>query len=111
MEVRAAGKYIRVSPSKAREVAQLIKGKSVNEAMSTLTLTPKKASNIVKGILNSAIANAKHRYGLTDEALFVKLALVDKGPTLKRVKPRARGRADLVRKRTSHITVILESKS
>jgi len=111
MEVRAAGKYIRISPFKAQKVAELIKGKPVNKAMDILTLTPQKASNIMKDILNSAIANARDRYGLTSETLFVKYALVDKGPTLKRIKPRARGRADLIRKRTSHITIVLESKS
>lgn len=111
MEVRAAGKYIRVSPSKAQKVADLIKGKSVNEAMNILAFTPRKTCNIMRDILNSAMANARDGYGLTGEALFVKSALVDKGPTLKRVKPRARGRADLIRKRTSHITIVLESRT
>lgn len=111
MEVRAAGKYIRISPTKAQPIAELIRGKSVDKAVDILSLTPKKASRVTGDILNSAIANARDRYGLTNDNLFVKQALVDKGPTLKRVKPRARGRADLTRKRTSHITIILENRT
>jgi len=111
MEVRAAGKYIRVSPFKAQKVAALIRGKPVQEAMNILTLTPKKSCGIMKDILQSAIANAKNQHGLIEENLFVKFAQVDKGPTLKRIKPRARGRADLIRKRTSHITIVLDTKS
>lgn len=111
MEVRAAGKYIRISPFKAQKVAALIRGKSVDEALNILTLTPKKTCNIMKDILNSAIANAKNKHDLTEKTLFVKSAMVDKGPTLKRMKPRARGRADLMRKRSSHITIVLENRA
>lgn len=110
MEVQAKGKYIRISPFKAQKVAVLIRGKPVKQAMDLLTLTPKKAARIMKGILQSAIANAREKYGVEEDSLFVKSALVDKGPTLKRIKPRARGRADLMRKRTSHITIVLDTK-
>ncbi|MBC7189398.1 50S ribosomal protein L22 [Candidatus Aerophobetes bacterium] len=110
MEVQAKGRYVRISPFKAQKVAVLIRGKPVKQAMDLLTLTPKKAARIMKGILQSAIANAREKYGVEEENLFVKSALVDKGPTLKRIKPRARGRADLMRKRTSHITIVLDTK-
>jgi len=110
MEVQAAGKYTRISPFKAQKVAALIRGKPVNEAMSILTLTPNKGCRIIKNILQSAIANAKNQHGLSEKGLFVKFAQIDKGPTLKRIKPRARGRADLIRKRTSHITIVLDTK-
>ena len=110
MEVRAVGKYIRISPFKAQKVAELIRGKTVEEALNILKLTPKKASGIIEKILNSAIANAENNFDLSRDSLFVKIAQVDKGPTLKRIKPRARGRADLMRRRTSHITIVLDSK-
>jgi len=110
MEVRAVGRYIRVSPFKAQKVASLIKGKPVDEAIKILRLTPKKSSGIIENILKSAIANAKENFGLSEENLFVKHTLVGKGPTLKRIKPRARGRADLIRKRTSHITIVLDTR-
>ncbi len=110
MEVRAVGKYIRISPFKAQKVAELIRGKTVEEALNILKLTPKKASGIIEKILNSAIANAENNFDLSRDNLFVKIAQVDKGPTLKRIKPRARGRADLMRRRTSHITIVLDSK-
>ena len=111
MEVQAAGKYVRISPLKAQKVAALIRGRPADEAVNILTFTPKKGCKILKDILQSAIANAHNRYGLTKETLFVKFAQVDKGPTLKRTKPRARGRADLIRKRTSHITIVLDNMS
>lgn len=110
MEVKAAGRYIRVSPLKVREVVNLIRGKSVEEATQILKLTSKKSSGIIEDILQSAIANARENFGLSTDNLFVKNAQVGKGPTLKRVKPRARGRADLIRKRTSHITIILDTR-
>lgn len=111
MEVQATGKYIRISSSKVQKVAKLIRGKSVDEAINILTFTPKKGCRIMEGILRSAIANARDHYGLARETLFVKFAQVNQGPTLKRTKPRARGRADLIRKRTSHITIILDEGS
>ena len=109
MQVKAIGKYIRISPFKARRTANLIKGKRVQEAVSILKLTPRKSSRIIEKILKSAMANAKNNFNLFPDHLYVKKALVDKGPTLKRIKPRARGRADVMRRRTSHITIVLES--
>ncbi len=109
MEVKAVGKYIRISPFKARKIANLIKGKKVQEAASILKLTSHKSSRIIGKILKSAMANAENNFNLLPDHLYIKRALVDRGPVLRRVKPRARGRADLMRRRTSHITVVLES--
>jgi len=109
MEVKAVGKYIRISPFKARKIANLIKGKGAQEAASILKLTPQKSSRIIRKILRSAMANAENNFNLLPDRLYIKKALVDIGPTLKRMKPRARGRADIMRRRTSHITVVLES--
>ena len=109
MEVEATGKYIRISSSKVQKVARLIRGKSADEAINILVFTPRKGCRIMEAILRSAIANAKDRYGLAKETLFVKFAQVNQGPTLKGTKPRARGRADLIRKRTSHITIVLDT--
>ncbi len=109
MEVKASGKYIRISPFKARKIANLIKGKRAQEAASILKLTPQKSSRIIGKILKSAMANAENNFNLLPDHLYIKKALVDIGPTLKRMKPRARGRADIMRRRTSHITVVLES--
>jgi len=109
MEVKAVGKYIRVSPFKARRTANLIRGKRVQEAMSILKLTSRKSSRIIEKILKSAMANAENNFNLSPSSLYIKKALVDKGSTLKRIKPRARGRDDVIRKRTSHITIVLEA--
>jgi len=108
MEVRAVGKYIRVSPLKLKKVADLVRGKSINEAMNILNFAqPQNAQEVAK-VLKSALANARNNFGLEPDTLYVKNAVVDKGPVLKRIRPRARGRADLIRKRAAHITVILE---
>ena len=110
MEVCSVGKYIRISPFKACGVAKIIRGKPVVAAQGVLALTPKKAARIIKKVLDSAVANAKDRYNTGVEQLYVKSACVDKGPILKRIKPRARGRADRILKRYSRITIILEDK-
>ncbi|MEA1965434.1 MAG: 50S ribosomal protein L22 [Candidatus Aerophobetes bacterium] len=110
MEVKAIAKYVRVSPFKIKEIADLIQGKQVEKARSILNFAVKKNALLVEKVLKSALSNAENNFGLTPNGLYVKKVLVDKGPTFKRIKPRARGRADLVRRRTSHITVILEER-
>lgn len=109
MEVRAIGKFIKVSPFKARLVADLIRGKKVNEALAILKYSPKKASRIFEKLINSAMANAENNHKIDDvEKLFVSTVFVDHGPTMKRFMPRAMGRATRILKRTSHITVKLQ---
>jgi len=110
MEARAVARYIRISPWRARQVIDLIRGKSVREAEAILWATPKKASRIVAKVLKSAVANAEHNYNMDVDKLVVTRAYVDEGPTLKRYRPRAYGRADLRRRRTSHITVVVAEK-
>lgn len=107
MEVRAQVKYARISPKKVQAIVKEVRGKKVEEALRLLSLTPKKGARMVKKVLESAIGNAKNNFSLSPESLWVKNAWVDRGPMFKRIKPRAMGRADLIRKRTSHITVIL----
>jgi len=110
IEARAVAKYIMISPRKARQVVDLIRGKDVAEALAILKFTPHKATVPVTKVLKSAIANAEHNYELNSDNLYVKEIYVDAGPSLKRIKPRAQGRADLIRKRTSHITVVVSEK-
>ena len=102
-------KYVRISSSKVKLVIDLIRGKSVAEAIAILQNTPKAASPVVEKLLNSAIANAENNQGLLRDDLFVAEVFSGQGPTLKRYRPRAQGRASRIRKRTSHITIILDS--
>ena len=111
MEARASARYIRVTPMKARRVVDLIRGMDATEAQAVLRFAPQAASVPVGKVLDSAIANAVHNYNHNNvESLYVAEAFVDEGPTLKRFRPRAQGRAYRIRKRTSHITVVLASK-
>lgn len=110
MEAKAQARYIRIAPRKARQVIDLIRGKGVGEAMAILRYTPKKASAIIMKVLRSAIANAENNYDMDVHNLYVDRAWVDEGPTLRRFRPRAMGRATRIRKRTSHISVILKEK-
>jgi large subunit ribosomal protein L22 len=103
----AKAKYVRISASKVKIVIDLIRGKSVIEAGAILKATPKAASPIVEKVLNSAVANAENNKGLLRDDLIVAEVFADQGPTLRRFMPRAQGRASRIRKRTSHITVIL----
>jgi len=103
---RAIARYVRISASKVKVVIDLIRGKSVNEAVAILKATPKAASPIVEKLLNSAVANAENNKGLLRDDLYVAEVYADQGPTLKRYMPRAQGRATRIRKRTSHITII-----
>ena len=111
-EVRTAyarATYVRVSPMKARRVVDLIRNLPAQEALSVLKFAPQAASEPVAKVLASAIANAEHNFSLDPDTLFVSQAYVDEGPMLKRFRPRAQGRAYRIRKRTSHITVEVES--
>lgn len=105
MEAKACAKYVRISPLKARQVVDLIRGKSVQEAFVTLQFTPHKASPIVREVLKSAVANAENNHDMATDNLYVSFATVDQGPSIKRYKPRAMGRADGITKKTSHITI------
>ena len=111
MDARAGARFIRVSPRKARLVANLIRGKSIEEAMGILAMTQKKASPILRKVLLSASANVRHKDDedrkKTDSEIFIKEIRIDEGPTLKRIRPRAQGRAFRINKRTSHINVIV----
>ncbi len=110
MESKAVARYIRIAPRKVRLVVDLIRGKQVGEALAILKHTPKAASPVVEKLLKSAIANAEHNYELDPNNLVVGKIFVDQGPTLKRFRPRAMGRASRIHKRTSHITVVLNEK-
>lgn len=110
MEAKAIARYVRLTPRKARLVADLVRGKSALEALDVLSFTNKKAAEIIKKVLNSAIANATNNFEMDEEKLFVSTILIDEGPVLKRLKPRAMGRADIIRKKTSHVTVVVSEK-
>ncbi len=103
--------YARISSRKVKTVIDLIRNKNVGEALAILKLTPKAASELVEKLLKSAIANAENNHGMDVEKLYVAEIFANQGPTLKRVRPRAQGRAFRIRKRTSHITVVLKEKN
>ena len=105
MEVAAKLRGARLSAQKARLVADQVRGKKVEEALDILTFSPKKGAGLIKKVLESAIANAEHNEGADVDELRVNTIFVDEGLTLKRIKPRAKGRADRIFKRTCHITV------
>lgn len=107
MEVRALTKNVRISPEKARHISRLIQGKSVTEALAIVDLSPRKAAALIGKTLRSAIANAENNCDANRKALVVKAALVSPGPIIRRFQPRARGSAGRIRKRTSHVEVIL----
>ncbi|OMF23741.1 50S ribosomal protein L22 [Paenibacillus sp. FSL H8-0548] len=109
-EAKAHARYIRIAPRKAQLVADLIRGKQVGEAIAILRHTPKSASPILEKLLNSAIANAEHNYQLDVNKLVISQAFVNQGPTMKRFRPRAMGRASRINKRTSHITLVVSEK-
>ncbi|MBY5994277.1 50S ribosomal protein L22 [Ferrimonas balearica] len=110
MEVLAKHRFARTSPQKARLVADQIRGLPVDRALDILAFSPKKAASLVKKVLESAIANAEHNEGLDIDDLKVAKIFVDEGPTMKRIMPRAKGRADRILKRSSHITVVVADK-
>src|SRR5436305_5914373 len=105
----ARARYVRVTPMKARRVVELIQGRSAQEALAVLQFAPQAASALVSKVLASAVANAQNNLQLDPDTLVVYRAFVDEGPTLKRFRPRAQGRAYRIRKRTSHITVEVQA--
>lgn len=109
-EARAIARHIRIAPRKVRIVIDLIRGKSVAEAQAILRFVPKRASEVVLKVLNAAVANATHNFELDEDLLFVSEAYVDQGPTLKRWRPRARGQGFPIKKRTSHITIVVRER-
>jgi large subunit ribosomal protein L22 len=106
-EVRASAQYLRVTPRKARLVVEHIRGRSVPEARTVLAFTPRAAAREVEKVLASAVANAEANHGLLGDELIVSAAYVDEGPTIKRWRARARGRASRIKKRTCHVTLRL----
>jgi large subunit ribosomal protein L22 len=106
---KATARYVRVSPTKARRVVDLVRGRPAQEALDILTFAPQAASVDVYKVVRSAVANAENNHGLDPSTLFIGEAYVNEGPTLKRIRPRAQGRAYRIRKRTSHITIVVES--
>ncbi len=114
MEARAVSRFIRISPRKTRQVADLIRGKRVDEALGILALTPRKASPILRKVVLSASANVRNREDTdkptANEHLVIKEILINEGPTLKRIRPRAQGRAYRINKRTSHIKVTVSNE-
>jgi len=109
MEARAILRYAKISPIKARQVLRVIQGMKAGDALYQLKLIPKKSAKIVEGVLKSALANAEQR-GLDLDSLYIKKAVADEGPMYKKWLPRAHGRATMLRKRTSHITIVLEER-
>src|SRR5690606_27899394 len=110
MQAKAVARTVRIAPRKARLVVDLIRGKQVGEAVAILKHTPKAASPIVEKLLKSAVANAEHNYDMDVNNLLVSKVYVDEGPTMKRFRPRAQGRASQINKRTSHITIVVSEK-
>jgi len=110
VEVKAQARFVRTTPFKVRRIVDLIRGLHVEEAQRVLRFTPRGAALPVRKVLDSAIANAEHNHQLNAGELFVAKAFVDEGPTIKRFRPRALGRSYTIRKRTSHITVVVGSK-
>jgi len=115
MQSRAILRLARVSPQKARLVADLVRGRYVSEALEILTFTPKKSATLIKGLVESAVANAEFKAEQNDarvdiDDLVVAKIFVDQGPTLRRFRPRARGMATRIHKKTAHITVVLDSE-
>lgn len=109
-EAKSIARFVRIAPRKVQLVIDLIRGKQVGEAIAILRHTPKAASPIVEKVLNSAIANAEHNYSMDPNNLVISQTFVNQGPTMKRFRPRAMGRASRINKRTSHITVVVSEK-
>jgi len=110
VEARAIAKYIRISPLKVNYIAREIRGKNVDEALAILEFTPKKGARELQKVLNSAIANAENNFGLDRDSLYVAEAYANDGPTMKRWRPRAQGRAYPILKRSSHIGVVVKER-
>jgi len=110
MQAKAVANTVRIAPRKVRLVVDLIRGKQVGEAVAILNHTPRSASPVIEKVLKSAVANAEHNYDMDINNLIITEAYVNEGPTLKRFRPRAQGRASAINKRTSHITIVVSEK-
>jgi large subunit ribosomal protein L22 len=110
MEAKALAKHIRISPQKTRLVADLVRGKNVETAINILRFMPKKAARLIRKVIESALANASQNEAIDVDTLYVKKINIDGGPMLKRIRPRAMGRATKILKRSSHITVVLDEQ-
>ena len=107
MRAHAHGRYVRQSPYKVRRVLDLVRGLPVDEARVVLSFTNRNAAQPIRKVLESAVTNAEHNHALDADELVIEEAFADEGPTLRRYRPRARGRATRIRKRTSHITIVV----
>lgn len=110
MEAKAVARFVRIAPRKVRIVIDLIRGKSVDEALAILRYVPKAASEVVEKVVKSAAANAEQNHDMKADRLYISEAYVDQGPTMKRYHPRQRGQAFPILKRSSHITVVVREK-
>ena len=110
MGVKSVGRYLPISPRKCRRTIELIKGKNAGMALLTLQFSPKRSAKMIYKVLKSAVANAENNYDKNIDELYINEAFVDEGPTMKRFRPRAMGRAGKINKRTSHITIEVEEK-
>jgi large subunit ribosomal protein L22 len=110
MEAKAVARHIRISPQKARLVADTVRGRNVEEAINTLRFMPKKGARILRKVIEAAVANASQNEAIDIDTLYVKTVFIDGGPMLKRIRPRAMGRANRILKRSSHITVVLDEQ-
>ena len=110
MEAKAIAKYVRVSPRKAGQICSLVRGKNVDEALAILKFTPRGAAADIAKVVKSAKANAENNHEMNAENLYIASIVAKQGPTIKRFMPRAQGRATMIRKRTSHIEVVLKKK-
>ncbi len=110
MEARAIAKYVRMSPSKLKPVCDLIRGKSVNEALTILKFTPGKGSEIVEKVVKSAASNAENNHDMNPDALYIAAISANKGPTMKRFKAGSQGRASIILKRSSHVDVTVKER-
>jgi large subunit ribosomal protein L22 len=110
MEAKAIAKTVRIAPRKARLVADLVRGKNVVDALVILSATPKAASPLIKKVLQSAAANAINNHSMNEETLYIKEIMINEGPTLKRFRPKAKGIAAPILKRTSHINIVVAEK-
>jgi large subunit ribosomal protein L22 len=110
MEVKASVKFVRVGTQKARLVADAVRGKNVNDAIRSLAFMPKKTAGLLKKLIESAVANAEQKKVIDIDNLYVKTILIDKGPDFKRYRPRAQGRAFQIKKKSSHINIVLDER-
>jgi large subunit ribosomal protein L22 len=110
MEIHAAAKFVRISPRKMRLLMDQVRGRKIEEAIDILSFAPQRGAHILKKLINSAVANAEQNSDVDVDSLLIKRVYADEGPTLMRWMPRALGRASKIRKRTSHLTVILEER-